>query len=237
MTDSAAVEPEALGAGVFDVDELLEAFRLDELVQDRALALRSEGDPLVGTFDPLLQPRFFLRIGDVHELDAERRAIGAAEDLQHLADRREFEPEHVVDENLAVVVGLGEAVARRVQLLVVAAAGSGRADRDWRGDGRASDRRGSSSGRGANRASPGRPPSPRLRRRATWAPALILSPSWFSTGTQFVSNAATISPFATIGQSFRCHFGPRASAIAAPFGSFSVAKKLCQPASTEFGCS
>ena len=50
---------------------------------------------------------FDLRIGDVHELDAERRAIGALEDLEHLADGRVFEAEHVVDEDLAVVVALG----------------------------------------------------------------------------------------------------------------------------------
>ena len=35
------------------------------------------------------------------------------------ADGRVFEPEHVVDEDLAVVVGLGEAVGRRRQLVVV----------------------------------------------------------------------------------------------------------------------
>ena len=34
----AAVEAEALGAGIFDVEEFLEAFRLDQLVEDGALA-------------------------------------------------------------------------------------------------------------------------------------------------------------------------------------------------------
>ena len=37
-----AVDSEALGAGVFDVEKLLETFRLDQLVQDGALAFRSE---------------------------------------------------------------------------------------------------------------------------------------------------------------------------------------------------
>ena len=36
----AAVEAEALGALVLDVDELLEAFGLDQLLQDRLLAFR-----------------------------------------------------------------------------------------------------------------------------------------------------------------------------------------------------
>ena len=38
-----AVEAEALGAGVFDVEEFLEAFRLDQLVEDGALAFAGEG--------------------------------------------------------------------------------------------------------------------------------------------------------------------------------------------------
>ena len=43
----AAVEAEALGAGEFQVAELLEALGLDQLVEDRALALAGEGDLLV----------------------------------------------------------------------------------------------------------------------------------------------------------------------------------------------
>src|SRR3712207_8008935 len=43
-----AVEAEALGAGVAHVQELLEAFGLDQLVEDGALALAGEGDLLVG---------------------------------------------------------------------------------------------------------------------------------------------------------------------------------------------
>ena len=38
---------------------------------------------------------------------------------QHLADGGVFHAEHVIDEDLAVVIGLGEAVARRMQLLVI----------------------------------------------------------------------------------------------------------------------
>ena len=154
----AAVEAEALGAGVLDVDELLEAFRLDELVEDRLLAFRREGDALVRALDALLDPRLLGRIGDVHELDAERRAIGAPENLEHLADGRELEAEHVVDEDLAVVVGLGEAVGWPDRARPRRRRARGRADRDWRGNGRACGRRGSSSARGPNRAPPGGPP-------------------------------------------------------------------------------
>src|ERR1700745_1058566 len=76
----AAVEAEALGTGELDVAELLEAFRLDQLVEDRALALAREADLLVGPLDALLDPGLLHRIGDVHELDAERLAVGAAQD-------------------------------------------------------------------------------------------------------------------------------------------------------------
>ncbi len=58
-------------------------------------------------------------IGDVHELDAERRAVGPLENFQHLADGGVFEPQHLVDEDAAVIVGLGEAVGLRRQFLVV----------------------------------------------------------------------------------------------------------------------
>ena len=115
----AAVETEALRARVLDVEELLEALGLDQLVEDRLLALGRELDLLVRTLDALLDPRLLRRIGDVHELDAERRAIGALEDVEHLAQRRELEAQHVVDEDLAVPVGLGEAVGRGMQLLVI----------------------------------------------------------------------------------------------------------------------
>ena len=96
--------------------KLLEAFGLDQLVEDRLLALAGEGDALVAALDALLDPALLGRIGDVHELDAERRAIGPPEDVDHLRDGRELQPEHVVDEDLPAVVGLGEAVGGGIEL-------------------------------------------------------------------------------------------------------------------------
>ena len=72
-----AIEPKALGAGIFDVEKFFEAFGFGKLVEDGLLAFRGEGDFLVWAFDPLLDPGLGLRIGDMHELDAERAAIGA----------------------------------------------------------------------------------------------------------------------------------------------------------------
>ena len=51
-----AIEAEPLGAGELDVDELLEAFGLDQLVEDRLLALGRELDLLVRPFHALLDP-------------------------------------------------------------------------------------------------------------------------------------------------------------------------------------
>ena len=59
----------------------------------------------------------------MHELDADVPAVGAAQDLQDLAHGRHLEPQHLVDEDRAVEVGLGEAVGLGAQLLVHLALG------------------------------------------------------------------------------------------------------------------
>ena len=56
ISDSAAVEAEALGAGELEVAELFEALGFDQLVEDRAAALAGETDFLVRPLDALLDP-------------------------------------------------------------------------------------------------------------------------------------------------------------------------------------
>src|SRR4029078_3490164 len=114
-----AVEPEALGAGIFDVEKFLEAFRFHQLVEDRALALTGEGDLLVATLDALLDPALLGGIRDVHELDTERLAVGPAKDAGDLAHRGELETEHLVEIDLPIHVGFGKAVGARIQFLLV----------------------------------------------------------------------------------------------------------------------
>ena len=116
----AAVETEALGAGEFDVAEFLEAFGLDQLHQDGAAAFAGEADFLVRAFDALLDPGLLRAVRDVHELDAERLAVGALADRDDLAQRAVFEAEHVIEEDLAVEIGFGEAVGARIEFFVVA---------------------------------------------------------------------------------------------------------------------
>src|ERR1700760_3632270 len=64
----AAVEAEALGAGELQVAELLETLGLNQLVEDRALALAGEIDLLVAPFDALLDPGLLRRVRNVQEL-------------------------------------------------------------------------------------------------------------------------------------------------------------------------
>src|SRR5712691_4911010 len=60
----AAVEAEALGAGIFHVEEALDGFGLYQLVEDRLLALSREANLLV--LDALLDPAALLGVGDMH---------------------------------------------------------------------------------------------------------------------------------------------------------------------------
>lgn len=99
------------------VAQYFEAFRFDQLVEDRALAFGREVNVLLRPFDPLLEPLLLLRIGDMHELVADLAAIGAPADVDDLAHRREFETEHVIEKDRPVVIGVGESVVRRIEFL------------------------------------------------------------------------------------------------------------------------
>ena len=69
-----------------------------------------------GAFDTALDPGFLLGVLDMHELDADRAAIAAAQDVEDFARGGDLEAEHVVDEDRAVHVGFGEAVGGGVEL-------------------------------------------------------------------------------------------------------------------------
>ncbi len=117
----AAVQAEALGAGETLVQEALEALGLDQLLEDGQLAFLGEGVllELVRAFEALLQPGLLVRLGDVHELHADVAAVGALQDLQHLADRAGLQAQDAVQEDRAIHVGGGEAVELGRQLRVL----------------------------------------------------------------------------------------------------------------------
>ena len=116
----AAVEAEALGAGIFHVEEALEDLGLEQLGEDRLLALRREANLLVGALDALLDPGPLLGIRDMHVFGADMLAVGALQNVEHLAERAEFEAERAAEEDRTVVVGLGEAVGPRPELGMLA---------------------------------------------------------------------------------------------------------------------
>jgi hypothetical protein len=115
----AAVEPEPLGARELDVEELLEALGLGQMLEDRPLLLGIGVEEAAGVLDPLLQPALLVRFLDMEEFYADGRAVGLLQDLHHLAQRRRLEPEHEVEIEGAVEIGVGEAVGVVVELGVV----------------------------------------------------------------------------------------------------------------------
>ena len=66
-------------------------------------------DPLLA-LDAILDPSLLRGARDVHELHANVPAVGAAQDAQDLPHGRRLEPQHAVDEDRPVEVGIREAV-------------------------------------------------------------------------------------------------------------------------------
>ena len=81
----AAVEPEALGPDIFLGEELLPLLGLDDLGQDRLLALGGELDGVLGALDPVLDEAPLLQIVDVHIFEADVAAVGVLKHLDDLA--------------------------------------------------------------------------------------------------------------------------------------------------------
>ena len=101
---------------MLDMQELLEALGLNEVPVDHLLFVGAEFGRVAGAFHPFLDPGLLVGFLDMHEFDPDLGAIGLFHHLENPSQRRRFQPEDVIDENLAVVVGLGEAIARRLQL-------------------------------------------------------------------------------------------------------------------------
>jgi hypothetical protein len=116
----AAVQAEPLGAGETLVQEALEALGLDQLVQDGQLAFLGEGVllELVRPLEPLLKPGLLLRLGDMHVLDADIAAVGALQNVQHLADGAGLQAQDAVQEDRPIQVGAAEAVEFRRQFRI-----------------------------------------------------------------------------------------------------------------------
>jgi hypothetical protein len=113
------IEAKAFGAHVFDMQEFFKPLRLHQLVQDGAAAFTGEGDFLAVAFDPFLQPCGLFGVGNVHVLQREGAAIGAAHDIHDLAHRGMRQAQHIVDEDRAVHVGIRKTVGCGVEFRLV----------------------------------------------------------------------------------------------------------------------
>src|SRR5436190_7525550 len=82
----AALEREALGGRVADLEELLEALGGEQAVEDDEPVLPGEVGTVGGRLHALLEPDALLLVLDVHVLDAERAAVGGLQASDQVAD-------------------------------------------------------------------------------------------------------------------------------------------------------
>ena len=172
----------------------------------------------------------------MHELDAERRAIGPLAESPASADGGVFEAQHVVDEDRHGRVVRVQSRRCRIKLGCALFFAQVSADRDRHADGRACGRRGSSSWRAPNPVSPcaaGR----RQARCRFGAPCRASLPPMTSRrrpvavkgGNQFAIERHAASLGRAQGRRWR---SPQRRRIVSR-----LAKKSCHSGSTEFGSS
>ena len=82
----AALEREALGGRIAELEELLEALGGDQAVEDAQPVLGGEVGTVGGRLHALLEPDALLLVLDVHVLDAERAAVGRLQARDQVAD-------------------------------------------------------------------------------------------------------------------------------------------------------
>ena len=106
----AAVEPETLGADIFAGEEFFPLLGVNDLGEDRLLALGGELDGVVRALDPVLDEAPLLDFVDVHVFEADVAAVGRLEHAHDLANRRGLEAERAADDDRPIEVGVGETV-------------------------------------------------------------------------------------------------------------------------------
>src|SRR5436309_3325059 len=81
-----ALEREALGGRIAELEELLETLGCDQAVEDGEPVLGGEVGTVGGRLHALLEPDALLLVLDVHVLDAERAAVGRLQARDQVAD-------------------------------------------------------------------------------------------------------------------------------------------------------
>ena len=74
------------------MQEFLETFGLDHLVQDRFAPFTGKLDFFAKPLDAFFEPSRFFRVGNMHVLQRESTAIGALHDVHDFAHGRDLEP-------------------------------------------------------------------------------------------------------------------------------------------------
>ena len=105
----AALEREALGGGVADLQELLERLRLEQVLEDADAVLGGELGAVLRRLHALLEPLSLLLVRDVQVLDAERAAVRAPEAFDQLAQWSPARAAEAAAVDRALHVRLGEA--------------------------------------------------------------------------------------------------------------------------------
>ncbi len=112
----AAVESEPLRADIFAGEKLFPLLGLDDLGEDRLLALGRKGDLGVLAFHPCLEESALVHIIDVHVLEADVAAVVCLQHGDDLADGSGFETQRSGDVDGPVEVAGAEAVIFRREI-------------------------------------------------------------------------------------------------------------------------
>ena len=111
----AALDAEPLGPGVAAVEKALEGFGDRQDFQDFLAVGRRQRRTALARLEFLLDPGALGRHLDVHVFDADLAAIGLPQHRDDLAQAGPLPPEHIVEKDFAVEIGLAEAVAAVIE--------------------------------------------------------------------------------------------------------------------------
>ena len=103
------------------MQEFLVAFGFDELVENGFAPFARKANFLAVAFDTLFEPTCLISVRDMHILQRKSAAVGALYDFDNLAHRGHFKPQHHVDEDRAIHIGIGKAIGCGVKFGVMTA--------------------------------------------------------------------------------------------------------------------
>ncbi len=112
----AAFQREALLADVLGVQVALQAFGRGQALQGAALGVSVQLVVAAGCFQLLVDPLALLDLGDVHELRTDRAGVGRLQACQQVAQLHARLATDAAGAELAVEVGIGQAVERQAQV-------------------------------------------------------------------------------------------------------------------------